>query len=114
MDPESGIVVDNFSTRGSSGQQLGNIPMKILRDYNRLRPYDLIVLQYGLNVAFEGGVNYSYYKNPMIKVVEHLRKAFPQASILIVGVGDREYRDEDGNLRTLPGVKHPLSAGPGR
>ena len=28
MDPESGIVVDNFSTRGSSGQQLGNIPMK--------------------------------------------------------------------------------------
>lgn len=106
MDPESGIVVDNFSTRGSSGQQLGNIPMKILRDYNRLRPYDLIVLQYGLNVAFEGGVNYSYYKNPMIKVVEHLRKAFPQASILIVGVGDREYRDEDGNLRTMPGVKN--------
>ncbi len=106
MDPESGIVVDNFSTRGSSGQQLGNIPMKILRDYNRLRPYDLIVLQYGLNVAFEGGVNYSYYKNPMIKVVEYLRKAFPQASILIVGVGDREHRDEDGNLRTMPGVKN--------
>mgnify|MGYP002224516956 CR=1 FL=1 len=42
----------------------------------------------------------------MIKVVEHLRKAFPQASILIVGVGDREHRDEDGNLRTMPGVKN--------
>ena len=93
MDPESGIVVD-FSTRGSSGRRLGNIPMKILRDYNRVRRYDLIALQYGLNVAFEGGVNYSYYKNPMIKVVEHLRKAFPQASILIVEVGNREYRDE--------------------
>lgn len=106
MDPESGVVVDNFSTRGSSGLQLGNIPMRILRDYNRLRTYDLIVLQYGLNVAFEQGVNYSYYKNPMVKVVNHLKAAFPQASILIVGVGDRESRNEDGNLRTMPGVKN--------
>ena len=47
MDPSSGIVVDNFSTRGSSGQQLGGVPMPMLRAYNRLRTYDLIVLQYG-------------------------------------------------------------------
>ena len=40
MDPRQGVVVDNFSTRGSSGQQLGNIPMSILRQYNRLRTYD--------------------------------------------------------------------------
>lgn len=106
MDPEKGIVLDNFSTRGSSGQQLGHIPLSRLQDYNRLRTYDLIILQYGLNVAFEQGVNYTYYKNAMIPVVKRLKKAFPNAAILIIGVGDREYKDEQGELRTMPGVKN--------
>lgn len=105
MDPHQGVVVDNFSTRGSSGQQLVNIPMSILRQYNRLRTYDLVVLQYGLNVASEKVMNYTYYKNAMKSVVERLKEAFPAASFLIVGVGDREYKDENGELRTMPGVK---------
>ena len=29
----------------------------------------------------------------------------PEASVLIVGVGDRENKDENGELRTMPGVK---------
>ena len=36
-------------------------------------------------------------------VVEHLKQAFPQAGILVVGVGDREDRI-NGELRTLPGI----------
>lgn len=106
MDSDEGVVLDNFSTRGSSGQQLANIPFDMLKSYDRLRTYDLIVLQYGLNVAFETGVNYTYYKNAMVPVVERMKKAFPHASILIVGVGDREYKDENGELRTMPGVKN--------
>ena len=105
MDPRQGVVVDNFSTRGSSGQQLGNIPMSILRQYNRLRTYDLVVLQYGLNVASDKVMNYTYYKDAMKPVVERLKTAFPDASFLIVGVGDRENKDENGDLRTMPGVK---------
>lgn len=106
MDSEEGIALDNFSMRGSSGQQLGHIPMSRLRDYNQLRTYDLIILQYGLNVAFEKGVNYTYYKKAMIPVVERIKKAFPNAAVLIIGVGDREYKDEQGELRTMPGVKN--------
>lgn len=106
MDPASGIVLDNFSTRGSSGQQLLHIPSAVLQRYNELRTYDLIVLQYGLNVASEQGVNYAYYQEGMVKVVNYLKKEFPQASILIVGVGDRDYRTENGELRTMPGVKN--------
>lgn len=105
MDPHQGVVVDNFSTRGSSGQQLGNIPMSILRQYNRLRTYDLVVLQYGLNVASDKVMNYTYYKDAMKPIVERLKTAFPEASVLIVGVGDRENKDENGELRTMPGVK---------
>ena len=74
MDPSSGIVVDNFSTRGSSGQQLGGVPMPMLRAYNRLRTYDLIVLQYGLNVASEGITNYRYYTSEMVKVINRLKE----------------------------------------
>lgn len=106
MEGEDGVVLDNFSTRGSSGQQLGGIPTSVLKEYNRLRPYDLIVLQYGLNVAFKEGKDYSYYKNPMVQVVNKLKEAFPQASVLIVGIGDREYKTETGELRTMPGVKN--------
>ena len=106
MDPASGIVLDNFSTRGSNGQQLIHIPSAILQQYERLRTYDLIVLQYGLNVASEQGVNYAYYQTAMEKVVNYLKREFPQASILIVGVGDRDYRTETGELRTMPGVKN--------
>lgn len=105
MDAAGGIVLDNFSTRGSSGQQLGGVPLSLMKQYDRLRTYDLIVLQYGLNVASEGLTNYSYYKDAMIRVVNYLKEAFPQASVLVVGVGDRETKDENGNLRTMPEVK---------
>lgn len=105
MDSKEGVILDNFSTRGSSGQQLVSIPLSILKAYNRLRTYDLIVLQYGLNVASENVSNYSYYTHEMEKVVRHLKEAFPEAAILIIGIGDRENKTETGELRTMPGVK---------
>ena len=73
---------------------------------NCLRPYDLIVVQYGLNVATERGVKYDGYKKGMLSVIEHLKTAFPETSILLVSVGDREYKNENGDLRTMPGVKN--------
>ena len=106
MDSKEGVILDNFSTRGSSGQQLASIPLSILKAYNRLRTYDLIVLQYGLNVASENVSNYSYYTHEMEKVVRHLKEAFPEAAILIIGIGDRENKTETGELRTMPGVKN--------
>ena len=106
MDSREGVILDNFSTRGSSGQQLAGIPMSVLKAYNRLRTYDLIVLQYGLNVASEEVKNYSYYTVEMEKVIAHLKEAFPEAAILIVSIGDRESKTETGELHTMPGVKN--------
>ena len=106
LESDSGVILDNFSTRGSSGRQLEGIPSHILQKYNKLRPYDLIVIHYGLNVAFEGGVNYSYYKEWMKPVISKLKRVFPETSILIVGVGDRERKNENGDLETMPGVKN--------
>lgn len=106
MDGTSGIAIDNYSLRGSSGLSLRSIPLRTMREFNEQRPYDLIILQYGLNVATERGRNYDKYFAGMQTVLEHLKKAFPQAAILIVSVGDRDYKTEDGELATMPGIKN--------
>lgn len=106
LDGTTGISLDNFSVRGSSGLSLYGVPTPFLTQFNSLRPYDLIILQYGLNVATERGVNYDNYYNGMCNVISHLKKVFPQSGILVVGVGDRAFKDEDGDLRTMPGVRN--------
>ncbi|MFV0546437.1 MAG: SGNH/GDSL hydrolase family protein [Bacteroides sp.] len=106
MDGNKGLVLDNFSLRGSSGLTLRNISSAILKGFNDCRPYDLIVLEYGLNVATERGRNYDNYMKGVLKSIAHLKECFPQAGFLLIGVGDREYRTENGDLRTMPGIKN--------
>ncbi|NDW12905.1 hypothetical protein D0T50_08365 [Bacteroides sp. 214] len=106
MDGLSGISVDNFSLRGSSGLSLATIPEHTMMQFNKLRTYDLIILQFGLNVATQRGSDYHYYKVGMLRSVEYIKRCFPQASILLVSVGDRNYKSETGEMRTMPGVKN--------
>ncbi|ADV43110.1 SGNH/GDSL hydrolase family protein [Bacteroides helcogenes] len=106
LDGTSGIALDNFSLRGTSGLSLRSVPVWMMRKFNEQRPYDLIVLQYGLNVATERGRNYDKYIAGMRTTLQHLKEAFPQAAILVVSVGDRDYKTEDGDLRTMPGIKN--------
>jgi len=106
MDGKKGIVLDNFSLRGSSGLSLRGIPPQMLKQFNRQRPYDLIILEYGLNVATERGRNYDNYQKGLLTAIEHLKECFPQAGILLLSVGDRDSKNENGELRTMPGVKN--------
>ena len=106
MDGKQGIILDNFSLRGSSGLSLRGIPKQMLRQFNEQRPYDLIILEYGLNVATERGRNYDNYQKGLLTAINHLKECFPQAGILLLSVGDRDYKTETGDLRTMPGVKN--------
>lgn len=106
MDDPTGISVDNFSLRGSGGLSLQSIPMQHLQQFNAVRPYNLVILQYGLNVATQRGKSYDGYLRGMTNVINHLKECFPQAGILVIGVGDRAYKDDQGQLRTMPGVKN--------
>lgn len=106
MDDTVGIALDNFSLRGSAGLNIRSVPMAILRQYAQLRPYDLIVLQYGVNVATKRGVDYSSYVQGMKTVIQHLKDAFPDAGILIVGVADRDYVNDEGEILTMPGIRN--------
>ncbi|WP_455591555.1 SGNH/GDSL hydrolase family protein [Bacteroides sp.] len=106
MDGKQGVIVDNFSLRGSSGLSLRSIPAKMLEEFNEQRPYDLIILQYGLNIATQRGRNYDNYQKGMLTAIEHLKKCFPQSGFLLLSVGDRDYKTETGELHTMPGVKN--------
>lgn len=106
LDGLTGISLDNFSLRGSSGLSIRSIPLTHLKQFNKVRPYDLIVLQFGLNVATPRGVKYDGYYKGMLTTIAHLKEAFPQAGILVVSVGDRAYKNDEGELATMPGVKN--------
>lgn len=105
VEGRDGISLDNFSLRGSSGSTLAQVPVSHLQELSKVRAYDLIVLQFGLNVASKDQTNYTAYAKQMGKVISHLKAAFPQAGILIVSVGDREGKLSDGDIHTLPGIK---------
>lgn len=106
MDGTEGIILDNFSLRGSSGLTLRSIPQQALMQFNRQRPYDLIILEYGLNVATPRGRNYDNYQKGLLASINYLKECFPQAGFLLLSVGDRDYKDENGELRTMTGVKN--------
>ena len=82
-----GVVVDNFSLRGSSGLSLRSIPSKMLQEFNAQRPYDLIILEYGLNVATERGRNYDPYKKGLLTAINHLKECFPSGRFSFVECG---------------------------
>ena len=109
LDGYKGVVVDNFSMRGSGGQHLSGIPIETLRSFASVRPYDLIILHYGLNVANEKQKDYGGYTGQLGKVIDLMKQAYPHASILVVSMGDRDKRGSDGQMHTMGGVKEMVS-----
>ena len=106
LESNTGVVLDNFSVRGASGTTLAKIPVNTLNDFSRLRPYDLIIIHFGLNVAVKGNPTsvMEGYTRKMKKVVQHFQSNFPKASIMIVSVSDRDQRSENG-FKTMHEVK---------
>lgn len=109
FDGLKGITLDNFSMRGSNGCYIQDIPMNTLKAFNKIRPYDLIVVHFGLNTANRNQKNYSAYISKMSKSIAHLKEAFPEAAILVISVADREEKNADGRMRTMTGVRELIS-----
>src|SRR5574344_361008 len=110
LESSHGVILDNFSMRGSSGASLAKIPMPTLHFFAKSRAYDLIILQFGLNVATPGSnvAQLRYYIKKMAHVVNAFKAAYPKASILIMSVPDRDQRTSNG-IRTMQEVKNLVS-----
>lgn len=90
----TGVQIDNYSNRGNSGLPLTGLNMGLMQEFQKHLNYDLIILQYGTNVLSEKMSDYTWYKNRMTGVVNHLSQAFPGSSILVVSVADRSRKYE--------------------
>ena len=109
MEDNSGVVVDNFSLRGNSGLIFDRLDSVHCENFREIRPYDLIILQYGLNVVSDEMLQYGWYRQRMVHVVRHIQKCFPESDILLLGVSDRG-KQEDGTFETMPAVLALLHA----
>jgi hypothetical protein len=109
FEDNRGVVVDNFSLRGNSGIVMSMLDKNNCRTLQEIRPYDLIILQYGLNVASDSVRDYGWYRNQMITVVEHVQDCFPGADLMILGISDR-CQNYGGDYTTMPAVMSLLRA----
>lgn len=104
FEGDHGIYVDNLALRGNSGLALTRITTQQLKESKKLRPYHLIVLQFGLNVVAEkDSTDYTWYVAGMRRVIEHFKSIFPESSILLLGISDRS-TNANGEFITMPGV----------
>ena len=103
LDGTKGFAVDNISVRGYSGTTIQSIPTERLKQLNEAIPYDMIILQYGLNSMDKNITDYSYYTRHLVNIVNHLRTAFPNTDMLIMGISDR-CQNIDGSIQTMKAV----------
>ncbi len=99
-----GISVDNFGIRSNPGMGLLLIDQDRLRQFNTLRNYQLIILQFGLNVLSEKDTTgYVWYLNNMTILINRLKEYFPKCGFLLISVGDRS-SNQQGKFATMPDI----------
>lgn len=91
-----GVVLDNYSVRSNNGRALFWSSPSLNAQLQQLCPYDLVVLQYGLNMMQQGVLSYARYSDQLCEMVDYVRRCFPGAAVLILGVSERWVKNESG------------------
>ncbi len=100
---KNGIHLDNFAIRGNSGATLNKINSDMLQYFDKELHYDLIVLQFGINVA-NGYGNFNWYENRLKKIIRHFKNNIPKASVLVISAPDIATKDATGTMATNPSI----------
>lgn len=96
FDSTQGVAVDNFSIRSNNGQAMFYSSAAVNAQIHTMRAYDLVILQYGLNIMQAERRNYSLYGEQVEKMIRYAESCFPGAAIVVMGVSDRSQRGEQG------------------
>lgn len=108
-EPETGVVLDNFSFRGITGVELKQLDEHLLESLASSGHYDLIVLQYGVNLMFRpNDKDYKYYYKMMGPVLKKLKQHLPNTEMLMVSCSDRAFR-YDNEWKTAIGLDSLLA-----
>ena len=89
LESKNGVYIDNYALRGNSGVDLKKIESTELKSFNSELDYKLVILEFGLNILSGNKTNFALYEKNMIKVIETMKEAMPNASFLLVGVHDK-------------------------
>ncbi|MBO4906701.1 MAG: hypothetical protein J5486_06675 [Bacteroidaceae bacterium] len=110
LEGSRGIQLDNFGMRSESGWSVATIPDDALSAVAAHHSYDLIFIHFGLNATWKGISNAQCraYIDKTKLSIQHLRQYFPQATIVVVSVSDRDQRTAEG-LHTMDGVERMVA-----
>ncbi|WP_372473018.1 hypothetical protein AB4865_09465 [Capnocytophaga sp. ARDL2] len=104
FESENGVFVDNFSFRGITGVELDKLETDFLQAIQDNNPYDLVILQYGVNLLFRAkDTDYSYYEKLVSPAFSKIKKVFEKSDVLLVSVGDKAFR-YSGEYKTAIGL----------
>lgn len=91
-----GVTLDNYSVRSNNGRALFWTSPSLNAQLHQVSPYDLVILQYGLNIMQQGVHGYSRYAAQLEQMVAYVRECFPGAAVLLLGVSERWVKGEQG------------------
>lgn len=109
LDGESGVALDNMSIRGYAGIRHDILNLEIARQASEFIDYKLIILEFGINALTAEQTDYSGYCKVVSKSVDRLREAYPNADILLLGIGDRGIK-QGTEVISMPTVKNMVAA----
>lgn len=109
LEPLSGVSVDCMSSRGIPGYSLAKISPDLSLQIGNFVNYDLIILEFGVNAMSAKQKNYSVFSRNMVKVIDNLRNCYPEATIMLMGVGDRGER-RSGAVHSMSTITNMIDA----
>lgn len=99
-----GVMVDNYSVRSNNGHAIFGTGATVNRQIDEMLGYDLVVLQYGLNIMQQGQRGYSRYRDQLRDMIAYAERCFPDAAILVMGVSDRWVKGDSGSYEPIGSV----------
>lgn len=105
-----GVILDNFSMRANSGHAIFGTSAVVNRQIDDYLDYDLVVLQYGLNIMEATRSNYSSYGNKLQQMIAYAKSSFPNAAVLVLGVSDRWVKNEESGSYQPIGTVEALTS----
>ena len=109
LESSQGIIVDNFSFRGISGNEFSKMDSSFLLNISKNHPYDLIVMEYGVNLFVKPtDDNFNWFYKPFKRAISRIKSSFPDANILIVSSADRAYK-YDNVYQTAVGIPNLIA-----
>ncbi len=96
FEDRSGVCVDNYSVRGTSGLPIFKTNTAINRSIGKMLGYDLVILEFGLNIMQADVLKYDSFSQSLSRIIRYVKTCFPEASIMVMGVGDRCHNTGSG------------------